>query len=86
LAIFASFAYAEEPNVTTPKSETVNPEQIDRDGKKICGWNLMSETERGGYRNMMHWTKSLDDRNSIRADHCARMQQRAKERGVKYEE
>ena len=67
------------PAAGTPASDAA---RIDRDGKRICGFTLMSDTERGGYRNMMHQTKALEDRDAIRADHCARMRARAKERGV----
>jgi len=78
-------AYAEEP---APKETvtTIDPARIDRDGKKICGFDLMSESEKGGYRNMLHQTKSLTDRDEIRVDHCARMRARAKERGVPADE
>jgi len=80
-AFVSSLALAEEH--APPASETqTDAARIDRDGKHICGYDLMSDTERGGYRNMMHQTKSQEDRDAIRADHCARMRARAKERGV----
>lgn len=76
-------AFAEEPNANAnPAATQTDPARIDRDGQKICGFDLMSESEKGGYRNMMHQTKSREDRDSIRVDHCARMKIRAKERGV----
>jgi hypothetical protein len=77
---------AEEPNMATSSAKQTAEVQIDRDGKQVCGWNLMSESERGGYKNIMHQSKELADRDAIRADHCARMRARAKERGVPAEE
>jgi hypothetical protein len=78
---------AEEPNANIAAAkQSTETVQIDRDGKKVCGWNLMNDSERGGYKNIMHQTKELADREAIRADHCARMQARAKERGVAVEE
>ena len=82
-----SIASAEEPNANkAPAATQVDPAQIDRDGKKICGFSIMSDSERGGYRNLMHKSAKLEDRDAIRADHCARMRERAKERGVPFEE
>jgi hypothetical protein len=87
LGALSMMAIAEEPNaniaIAKPVTETV---QIDRDGKKVCGWNLMNDSERGGYKNIMHQTKELADREAIRLDHCARMRTRATERGVPVEE
>jgi hypothetical protein len=84
---FSAAAMAEEPNANAAAIQKMtDPARIDRDGQRICGFDLMSDSEKGGYRNMMHQTKSLDDRNSIRADHCARMKLRAKERGATAEE
>jgi hypothetical protein len=84
LALGSLTAAAEEPVVQTTK--VTDPARIDRDGKKICGFDLMNDSEKGGYKNMMHQTKSLADRDEIRVDHCARMKARAKERGVPAEE
>ena len=84
-ATFVSFA--EEPNANAaPVSNQVDPVRIDRDGQTICGFDLMSDSERGGYRNMMHQTKAREDRDAIRVDHCARMKIRAKERKATAEE
>jgi hypothetical protein len=78
-------AIAEEPG-NQPAAAQTDSVRIDRDGKKICGYDLMNDSERGGYRNIMHQTKALADRDEIRADHCARMRARAKERGVSLDE
>jgi hypothetical protein len=91
VAIFLAFglcsfvAAAEEPNPTSGASQSES-QQIDRDGKKICGWDVMNDSERAGYRNIMHKTNALEDRDAIRADHCSRMRAREKERGVPVEE
>jgi hypothetical protein len=83
----ASAAFAEEPNANmSTTKQAADAEQIDRDGKRVCGWNIMTDSERGGYKNIMHQTKILADRDEIRVDHCARMRVRAKERGVSIEE
>ena len=74
-------AIAEE-EVTAKKSTEVDPNSIDRDGKRICGFELMTDSEKGGYRAMMHANKALADRDAIRIEHCNAMQKRAKERGV----
>lgn len=82
-----SVATAEEPTKpTTQPKEQADAARIDRDGKRICGYDLMTESERGGYRNLMHKANVLADRDEIRADHCARMKARAQERGVPFEE
>jgi hypothetical protein len=80
-------AFAEEPTAPANQAkEQADAARIDRDGKRICGYDMMTESERGGYRNLMHKSATLEDRNDIRADHCARMKARAKERGVPFEE
>ena len=79
----ATTAFVSAPSVAMPAAAAAPP---DREGKKVCGWTLMNESERGGYKNIMHQTKELADRDGIRTDHCARMQARAKERGVPAEE
>ena len=85
LAFGSAANWAEEPNIKNVDTPT-DPARIDRDGKKICGYDLMNDSERAGYRNMMHQTKALADRDEIRVDHCARMRTRAKERGVPADE
>ena len=79
-------AMAEEPSTISSSTKPTDEVQIDRDGKQVCGWNLMSESERGGYKNIMHQTKDLADRDVIRVDHCARMQARAVARSAPTEE
>jgi hypothetical protein len=78
--------YAEEPVPTPNASTQANAAQLDRDGKRICGYDLMTDSERAGHRSMLHATKSLEDRDAIRADQCKRMQQRAAEKGIKLQE
>ena len=78
----AAFA-ADPPAAVTLQS---NPEQFDRDGKHICGWSLMSESERAGYKSMMHNTKELADRENIRAESCKSMKKRAQDKGVPLDE
>jgi hypothetical protein len=79
-----AMSFAEEPNANAAKNTAAmsEPAPTDRDGKPICGWNLMNDSERGGYKNILHQTKTLEDRDAIRADHCARMKARAKEKGI----
>jgi hypothetical protein len=87
LCSLSLLASAEEPNANSAApTRQVDPAQIDRDGKRICGFSLMSDSERGGYKNIMHKTKELADRDEIRVDHCSRMRARAKDRGVPVEE
>lgn len=87
LCLLPLLGMAEEPNVNSAAATAqTDPQLIDRDGKRICGYELMSDSERGGYKNIMHQTKVLEDRDAIRVDHCARMKARAKERGVATEE
>jgi hypothetical protein len=86
LGAMTSFAaLAEEPS-DTAKSVQSDPARLDRDGKRVCGFELMTDSERGGYKSQMYFTKDIKDRDAIRADHCARMRKRAEERGVKLEE
>jgi hypothetical protein len=87
LGVIASFpVHAADPPAATSVATQSDPAQIDRDGKHICGYELMNDSERGGHRSMLHATKSLEDRDAIRADLCKRMQKRAEERGVKLQE
>jgi hypothetical protein len=78
-------AFAEE-DLTPKKSVEVDPNSIDRDGKRICGFELMTDSEKGGYRAMMHANKALADRDAIRVEHCNVMKKRAAERGVELKE
>ena len=63
-----------------------DPARMDRDGKKICGYDLMTESERSGYKSTMYFTKDIKDRDTIRAESCVRMKKRAAEKGVKIDE
>ena len=48
----------------------------------IYGSQLMTAQERNEYRNRMRATKTLEERERIRAEHHEQMKVRAKERGV----
>lgn len=65
-----------------PAAEQTDP-TIDMDGQKICGWDLMNDSERAGYRNIMHKTKVRADRDEIRMYHCADMKKRAEAQAAK---
>jgi len=69
---------ADEP----PAKEAIPPEQIDRDGKRIVGYDLMTDSERAGYRSTLFFMKTLPERDAFRAQHLEAMKKRAKERGV----
>jgi hypothetical protein len=67
-----------------------NPQRTQLEAKKqaqsreqIYGSQLMTQQERNEYRDRMRTAKSQQERDQIRAEHHARMQDRAKERGVK---
>jgi hypothetical protein len=85
-AIASVAVQAEEPTPAAATSAQNDPARIDRDGKRICGFDLMTDSERAGHKSQMYFTKDIKDRDAIRADHCARMRKRAEERGVKFEE
>jgi hypothetical protein len=78
-------AFAADPPASAVTPEN-HPEQFDRDGKHICGWSVMTESERGGYKSMMHNTKELADRDNIRAEYCKTMRKRAQDKGVPFDE
>lgn len=58
------------------------PQQT-RPRDQIYGSQLMTRQERIEHRARMRAAKTLEEREQVRADHHARMQERAKERGVK---
>jgi hypothetical protein len=62
------------------------PEEMDRDGKHIVGYDLMTESERAGYRSTLFFMKTLPERDAFRAQHLDSMKKRAKERGVTLKE
>jgi hypothetical protein len=81
---------AEEPVATpapAPSPETAeNPRMFDRDGKRIVGFELMSETEISGLRSLLFSIKDPALRDQARAEHRKAMEKRAAERGVKLQE
>jgi hypothetical protein len=74
--------YAADPPAATSVATQNDPAMIDRDGKRICGYELMSDSERAGHRSQLHATKAIEDRDAIRVELCKSMAKRAKERGV----
>lgn len=89
LLALAGPAGAEEPASTpatsapTPKD---NPDMFDREGKRIIGYELMTETEIAGYRALLFSIKDPVAREEARAAHRKAMEKRAAERGVKLQE
>ena len=53
-----------------------------QDQERIYGSQLMTQKERSAYRARMRAAKTVEEREKIRNEHHALMQQRAKERGV----
>jgi len=74
---------SEQPTTTTPAD---NPRMYDRDGKRIPGYELMTETEINGYRALMFSIKDPAAREEARQEHRKAMEKRAAERGVKLQE
>lgn len=54
----------------------------DQDRLYIYGYELMTDQERDTLRERMRATKTLQERDRIRAEHRVQMDARAKERGV----
>ena len=78
-----SVAVAEEPGVTAATvSPTVDPRTLDREGKPIYGFELMSESEVSGFRSLLFSIKDPAARDEARAAHRKAMDKRAAERGV----
>lgn len=50
--------------------------------EQVYGSQLMTRQERNAYRQRMHELKTQQERDQFRMEHHARMQERAKERGV----
>ena len=71
------------PTVTSPAE---NPQMFDREGKRIVGFELMTETEVSGYRALLFSIKDPAMREQARAEHRKAMEKRAAERGVKLKE
>jgi hypothetical protein len=76
---------ADTPTATTNATQS-NPAMFDRDGKRICGFELMTESELAGHRSQLHMTKTIEDRDAIRVEQCKAMRKRAQERGVELKE
>jgi hypothetical protein len=83
-ALTMGVAVAEETAAAAAKQYP--PEEVDRDGKHIVGYSLMTESERAGYKSTLHFMKALADRDDFRKTHRASMAKRAKEKGVPLEE
>ena len=82
VAILPTIAAAEDPPVPVAPGEKAADPTIDVDGQKICGYDLMNDSEKAGYRNIMHKTKVRADRDEIRAYHCEAMKKRAAEKAA----
>jgi hypothetical protein len=84
---FAPYIHAEEKfDASKEVSAAERKPEVDRDGKVIYGYKLMTDTELGGYRSQLFFIKSLEDRDAVRAEHRKAMDKRAAERGMKIEE
>lgn len=80
---------AEEPESDTSDSRSApaqDQRMFDRDGKRIVGFELMSDTEIAGYRALLFSIKDPVARDQARAEHKKAMEKRAAERGVKLQE
>jgi hypothetical protein len=76
-----------QSNSAAPTAGSRNdPARIDRDGKYICGWELMNDSERAGHKSQLHFTKDPAERDQIRDALCKSMRKRAQEKGVKLDE
>lgn len=71
------------PTTATTPNPTDNPRMFDRDGKRIVGFELMSETEISGLRSLLFSIKDPALRDQAREEHRKAMEKRAAERGVK---
>lgn len=81
--LVGSVATAEEPNVTASvTSPAADPRALDREGKPIYGFELMSETEVSGLKSLLFSIKDPVARDAARAEHRKAMDKRAAERGV----
>ena len=77
--------YAEEPvsAAAIAAPTTPDPQTLDREGKPIYGFELMSDTEVSGLRSLLFSIKDPVAREEARANHRKAMDKRAAERGVK---
>jgi hypothetical protein len=70
----------ETPDQTRDQDRLRDKDQV-RDNQ-VYGSQLMTTQERNEYRNRMRATKTVQEREQVRNEHHARMQERAKERGL----
>lgn len=89
--IYAAVLAAMLPVMTTvtdaaDQDQTRDQERLrDKDqvrDNQVYGSQLMTTQERDEYRNRMRAAKTVQEREQIRNEHHARMQERAKQRGV----
>lgn len=68
---------------TQPQSQNPTQARAEAQERIIYGNQLMTPQERNEYRQRMRELKTLEEREQFRKEHHAKMQERAKERGVK---
>jgi hypothetical protein len=86
LLAFAAANAADQAPAASGTPTQATPAPVDRDGKPIFGYELMTDQERGGYRSTLHFMKTLAERDEFRAQHRGAMLKRAKEKGVTLKE
>ncbi|WP_321530241.1 hypothetical protein [uncultured Desulfuromonas sp.] len=77
LLLYAGAAFAAEQVTAQDAAQTQMQQQ-----QKIYGSQLMTQQERMEFRAKMRDAKTAEQRQKIRAEHHATMQERAKQRGV----
>ncbi len=82
LALSAVSALAADPQPAEDQSRIQTQAQA-RDQDRIYGSQLMTREERLEYQNRMRELKTQQEREQFRQEHHAKMQERAKERGLK---
>jgi hypothetical protein len=75
LSLFVGVALAADPEPAQEKTQTQKQ-------KQVYGSQLMTKQERAEYQAKMRAAKTPEEQEKIRNEHHARMQERAKERGV----
>lgn len=76
-------AYAEEPVTTAVAVPAETAAPLDREGKPIYGYEIMTESEISGLTSLLFSIKDPKARDEARAAHHKAMDKRAAERGVK---
>ena len=76
LLLFSGFSVAAEQDIPP------QPSQAQVQQQQIYGSQLMTQQERMDFRAKMRAAQTAEERQQIREEHHALMQQRAKERGV----